>query len=98
MVGTGDKIIITKGLAIEATGIFAAMFPQLIEKKYGHEFNQKAQRIFYQMSVVEDAMMAVSVGVRKKWNTLSLTPSGIVSIMLLRSISLSKRRGQLCAR
>ena len=61
----GDKIIITKGPAIEATGIFATMFPQLIEKKFGLSFSQKAQQIFYKMSVVEDAMTAVSVGVRE---------------------------------
>jgi hydrogenase maturation factor len=62
----GDKIIITKGPAIEATGIFAAMFPHLIEKEFGAEFNHKAQQIFYQMSVVEDALTAVSVGVRER--------------------------------
>ncbi len=61
----GDKIIITKGPAIEATGIFAAMFPKLIEEQFGHDFNQKAQQVFQQMSVVEDAMTAVSVGVRE---------------------------------
>ena len=62
----GDKIIITKGPAIEATGIFAAMFPQLIETEFGLSFSQKAQQIFYKMSVVEDAMTAISVGVREK--------------------------------
>jgi hydrogenase expression/formation protein HypE len=61
---TGDKLIITKGPAIEATGIFATMFPQLIEKEFGLDFGKKAQQIFYKMSVVEDAMTAVSVGVR----------------------------------
>ena len=61
----GDKIIITKGPAIEATGIFATMFPQVIEKEFGHDFGQKSQQIFYQMSVVKDAMTAVSVGVRE---------------------------------
>ena len=62
----GDKIIITKGPAIEATGIFAAMLPQVIEKEYGAALNKKAQRVFYKMSVVEDAITAVSVGVRDK--------------------------------
>jgi len=66
MAKAGDKIIITKGPAIEATGIFATMFPQLTEKEFGHDFSQRAQRVFYQMSVVEDAMTAVSVGVREK--------------------------------
>ncbi|HXY73844.1 MAG TPA: AIR synthase family protein [Dehalococcoidales bacterium] len=60
----GDKIIITKGPAIEATGIFAAAFPQLIEKKFGKKFAEKVQKIFYQMSVVEDALTAISIGVR----------------------------------
>ena len=65
MAGAGDKIIITKGPAVEATGIFAAMFPRLIAKKFGDDFSQRAQRVFYQMSVVKDAMTAVSVGVRE---------------------------------
>jgi hydrogenase expression/formation protein HypE len=62
----GDKIIITKGPAIEATGILAAMFPKVIEKEYGAELNRKAQEVFYKMSVVEDALTAVSIGVREK--------------------------------
>jgi hydrogenase expression/formation protein HypE len=61
----GDKIIITKGPAIEATGIFAAMFPKAIEKEYGLEMAKKAEKVFYKMSVVEDAMTAVGVGVRE---------------------------------
>jgi hydrogenase expression/formation protein HypE len=51
----GDALIITKGPAIEATGIFAAMFPDRIAAELGE---QPAQR------VVVDAMTAVSVGVR----------------------------------
>jgi len=61
----GDKIIITKGPAIEAAGIFAAMFPRLIEKEFGAGFRERAEKIFYKMSVVKDAMTAISVGVRK---------------------------------
>lgn len=60
----GDKIIITKGPAIEASGIFATMFPELIKEKLGAAFADKAQGIFYKMSVVEDALTAISVGVR----------------------------------
>ncbi len=62
----GDKVIITKGPAIEATGIFAAMLPGVITEKYGPELNHKAQQVFYKMTVVEDAMTAVGVGVRGK--------------------------------
>ncbi len=62
----GDKIIITKGPAIEASGIFATMFPRNIEEKLGSDFAKKAENIFFKMSVVEDAMAAISVGVRDK--------------------------------
>jgi len=65
MARAGDQIIITKGPAIEATGIFATMFPQLIEREFGLSFSQQAQEVFYKMSVVEDAMTAVGVGVRE---------------------------------
>jgi hydrogenase maturation factor len=60
----GDKIIITKGPAIEACGIFATMFPVLLTAKYGKEFAGKAESIFYKMSVVEDALTAISAGIR----------------------------------
>lgn len=61
----GDKIIISKGPAIEASGIFATMFPALLEKQFGQDFSKKAQDIFYKMSIVEDAMTAIKVGVRE---------------------------------
>ncbi|MFH0941537.1 MAG: AIR synthase family protein [Chloroflexota bacterium] len=64
-ISAGDRIIITKGPAIEATGILATMFPRLIEKKFGKAFSERAQKIFYKMSTVEDALTAVSVGVRQ---------------------------------
>jgi len=65
LASAGDKIIITKGPAIEATGILATMFPWLIEEQFGHDFSQRAEQVFYQMSVVADAMTAISVGVRE---------------------------------
>jgi hydrogenase expression/formation protein HypE len=61
----GDKIIITKGPAIEASGIFATMFPELLENQFGKQFSQKAQEIFYKMSVVEDGRTAIGVGRRE---------------------------------
>ena len=64
MAKSGDKIIITKGPAIEATGIFATMFPKLLEKEFGADFSRRAQEVFYKMSVVQDALTAVDIGVR----------------------------------
>ena len=62
----GDRIIITKGPAVEACGIFAAMFPDRIERELGREARDRGERIFYRMSVVEDARIAVSVGTRDR--------------------------------
>ncbi len=62
----GDKLIVTKGPAIEASGIFATIFPQLLADRFGESFSQRAQKLFYQMSVVKDALTAVKVGVRAK--------------------------------
>lgn len=60
----GDKIIITKGPAIEASGIFATIYPKLLESKFGSDFIKKAEHIFYKMSIVKDATTAITVGVR----------------------------------
>jgi len=60
----GDKIIITKGPAIEAVGIFSAMFPKYIARKFGDDFSKKAEMIFFKMSVVQEARAAVKIGVR----------------------------------
>ncbi len=60
----GDQIILTKGPAIEAAGIFATMFPKYLTKNLGPEFSRKAQGLFYKMSVVDDALTAVKIGVR----------------------------------
>jgi len=58
----GEVIIVTKGPAIETTGLLSAYFPEVLEKKYGKSFLRRAQDIFYQMSTVKDAAIAASVG------------------------------------
>ena len=58
----GDAIIVSKGPAIETTGLMSAYFPKFLEEKYGRNFVKKAQAIYYQMSTVKDALIAASVG------------------------------------
>ena len=58
----GDAIIVSKGPAIEATGLMAAYFPKYLEEKYGKSVVKKAWAIYYQMSTVRDALIAASVG------------------------------------
>jgi hydrogenase maturation factor len=64
MAQIGDQIIITKGAAIEAAGLFAVTFPQQVAERFGSKAAKEAEEIFWQMSVVEDALTAVEVGVR----------------------------------
>lgn len=62
----GDAVIITKGPAIETTGLFAAALPQMIEARLGADFRRRAEAVFWQMSVVEEARLAVAQGVREE--------------------------------
>lgn len=54
----GDKIIITKGPAIETTGLLAISFPDKFIQAGGKEFQKEAEDIFYQMSVLDDCAIA----------------------------------------
>jgi hydrogenase expression/formation protein HypE len=65
MAQVGDKVIITKGAAIEASGIFAVAFQGRIKTLFGEDFSKRAEKIFWQMSVVEDALTAAQVGTRE---------------------------------
>ncbi|MGZ8447189.1 MAG: AIR synthase family protein [Candidatus Deferrimicrobiaceae bacterium] len=65
MARPGDTVLITKGAAIEAAGLFAVTFPQRVAERYGEKVAREAEEIFWQMSVVEDALTAVEVGVRE---------------------------------
>ena len=64
MARPGDTILITKGAAIEAAGLFAVTFPRQVAERYGQEAAREAEEIFWQMSVVEDALTAAEAGVR----------------------------------
>ncbi len=54
----GDLIVITKGPAIETTGLLAISFPDIFEKTFGKDFKKQAQEIFSQMSVMDDCAIA----------------------------------------
>jgi len=58
----GDAIVISKGPAIETTGLMSAYFPEFLEKKYGKNFVKRAQDVYYQMSTVNDALITAGVG------------------------------------
>jgi len=54
----GDRIIITKGPAIEAVGILAFQAEQTLTGKLGKDTVEKAKKYFMEMTVVEDALTA----------------------------------------
>lgn len=66
MASPGDALIITKGPAVEAVGIFSNLFPNYIRENLGEDILEKGRELFYKMSTVEDALTAVSVGYREE--------------------------------
>lgn len=64
MARVGDVVILTKGPAIEATGLLAVTFPERLAARYGVERARAAASLFDEMRVVKDALTAASVGVR----------------------------------
>ncbi|MFC1939616.1 AIR synthase family protein [Chloroflexota bacterium] len=54
----GDRVIMTKGPAIEATGILAYQAEDILVKKLGRDVVDKAKSYFLDMTVVKDALIA----------------------------------------
>lgn len=54
----GDQIVITKGPAIETTGLLAVSFAEMFKEAGGNEFQREAEDMFYQMSVLDDCSIA----------------------------------------
>lgn len=65
MATEGDAVLMTKGAAIETTGIFGVLCGDIIARACGTELARAAEDLFYSMSVVRDAQLAVEVGVRE---------------------------------
>jgi len=57
-VKTGDRVVITKGPAIETTGLLAVLFPEKFIGAGGEAFQKEAAAIFSQMSVLDDCAVA----------------------------------------
>ena len=64
MARPGDLIIMTKGPAIETTGILSVMFPEIIEKHGGNKLRRTGETIFYRQSVVNEALELSKLGLR----------------------------------
>lgn len=54
----GDRVIVTKGPAVEAAAILAYQAEEGLTKKLGQEIVDKAKDLFFEMTVVKDALVA----------------------------------------
>jgi hydrogenase maturation factor len=58
----GDRIVMTKGAAIETTASLANSFPQFTQEKVGRALAARAKRLLWSCSTVKDCRTAASVG------------------------------------
>jgi len=58
----GDRIIVTKGAAIEGTAILSTEFAEFLQTRVDRIVVQRAQKFIKMISVVKDALTAVEVG------------------------------------
>jgi hydrogenase maturation factor len=65
-VADGDRVIVTKGCAIEATAIAAHLFPQKLAATLDEEGLARARAMITQVSVVADCRAAIAAGVRDR--------------------------------
>jgi len=66
MARPGDRIVVTKGAAIEATALFAATFPDRLVAGIGADAVRSADALFEQMTVVPEARAASAFGLRDR--------------------------------
>jgi hydrogenase maturation factor len=64
MARVGDRVVVTKGAAIEATALFAATFPERLARGVGFDTVARADALFEQMTVVPEATVARRFGLR----------------------------------
>ncbi len=64
MARPGDRVVVTKGAAIETTALFAATFPERLTAGVGAEVVRRADALFEQMTVVPEARVATAFGLR----------------------------------
>jgi hydrogenase expression/formation protein HypE len=80
MARPGDRIVVTKGAAIEATALFGATFPDRLAAEVGSEVAKAADGLFDQMTVVPEARIAAAYGLRDRGVTAmhDATEGGVI--------------------
>jgi hydrogenase maturation factor len=66
MAAPGDRVVITKGAAIETAAVAAALFPERLGARLDAEALARLRALATQVSVVADCRAALRVGVRER--------------------------------
>jgi hydrogenase maturation factor len=84
MASPGDRVIVTKGCAVEATAIAAWLFPKRLGARLGAAGVARARATLGQVSVVADCRAALRVGVRERGVTAlhDATEGGVLGGLL----------------
>jgi len=80
----GDKIILTKGAAIETTAVLPRAFPRTVKKSIGSHLFEQALTYLYKVSTVKEALSAVSIGIHHSGVTAmhDATEGGVIAAVL----------------
>jgi len=84
MAAPGDRVILTKGCAVEATAIAAWLFPSRLGGRLGADGVARARATLADVSVVADCRAALRVGVRERGVTAlhDATEGGVLGGLL----------------
>src|SRR5437879_11779339 len=79
MAKPGNRLLVTKTAALEATAILSTTFPELVHRRLGEDIGMRARALLGSMSTVEDALTAASVGLRSDgvWAMHDATEGGV---------------------
>jgi len=81
MARPGNRILVTKTAALEATAILSNTFPSVVDRHLSAKDATRAKSLFDSMSTVDDALVAASVGLRGDgvWAMHDATEGGVRS-------------------
>ena len=79
MARPGNRLLVTKTAALEATAILANTFPAIVDRHLSADRARRAKALFDSMSTVEDALAAAKVGLRGDgvWAMHDATEGGV---------------------
>jgi hydrogenase maturation factor len=84
MARPGDRVIVTKGCAIESAAVAARLFPERLAQRLDEDGMHRARKLLDQVSVVADCRALVKLGVRDRGVTAlhDATEGGVLGALI----------------